>query len=130
MIRPYLSFDGQCEAAFGLYERAFGGKIEYMEKYGDHAPDPAMRDRVRHAEMQLTETGGIAGADAAAPFQRGEDVSLMIRVGAEAKLRAIWAVLAESGTVIAELAPFENNGLMGALRGRYGFTWIFTLSGQ
>jgi PhnB protein len=29
-INPYLTFDGQCEAAFKFYEKVLGGKIEAM----------------------------------------------------------------------------------------------------
>ena len=51
-LTPYLSFDGQCEEAFKLYERCLGGKIAFMAKYGD-APEgqqlPAeSRNRVYH----------------------------------------------------------------------------------
>jgi len=29
-LNPYLSFNGQCEAAFKFYENCLGGKIEAM----------------------------------------------------------------------------------------------------
>ena len=32
-LNPYLSFDGQCEAAFKFYERCLGAKIECMMTY-------------------------------------------------------------------------------------------------
>ena len=34
-LNPYLSFDGQCEAAFRFYEQALGGKIVAMMTYAD-----------------------------------------------------------------------------------------------
>ena len=34
-IYPYLSFNGQCEAAFKFYERCLGGKITFLGTYGD-----------------------------------------------------------------------------------------------
>jgi PhnB protein len=33
-LNPYLSFDGQCEAAFKFYERFLDGKIVAMMTYG------------------------------------------------------------------------------------------------
>ena len=32
---PYLSFNGECEEAFKLYEKCLGGKITFMQTYGD-----------------------------------------------------------------------------------------------
>ena len=32
-VSPYLSFDGQCEAAFKFYEKCLQGKIESMMPY-------------------------------------------------------------------------------------------------
>ena len=32
-LNPYLSFNGQCEAAFRFYERCLGGKIECIMTY-------------------------------------------------------------------------------------------------
>jgi len=29
-LNPYLTFNGQCEAAFKFYEKCLGGKIEAM----------------------------------------------------------------------------------------------------
>ena len=33
-VNPYLTFDGQCEAAFEFYAKVLGGKIETMVTYG------------------------------------------------------------------------------------------------
>jgi len=33
-LNPYLSFNGQCEAAFKFYERCLDGKIVAMMTYG------------------------------------------------------------------------------------------------
>ena len=35
----YLSFDGQCEAAFKHYEKILGGKILMMARYADAPAD-------------------------------------------------------------------------------------------
>ena len=33
-LHPYLTFNGQCEAAFKFYEQCLGGKIEAMFTHG------------------------------------------------------------------------------------------------
>jgi uncharacterized glyoxalase superfamily protein PhnB len=50
----YLSFDGQCEAAFKHYEKILGGQIVMMKRYADaevryhigrHSSQPKLRER-------------------------------------------------------------------------------------
>jgi uncharacterized glyoxalase superfamily protein PhnB len=36
---PYLNFNGDCEAAFKLYERVLGGEIVALTTHGD-SPSP------------------------------------------------------------------------------------------
>ena len=55
-LNPYLSFNGQCEAAFRFYERCLGGKIIAMMTYGgtpmaDQTP-PAWRGKIVHARLK------------------------------------------------------------------------------
>jgi PhnB protein len=61
-LNPYLSFNGQCEAAFKFYEKVLGGKIEMMMKYegspmADQTP-PDWRDKIMHARLI---TSGVDG---------------------------------------------------------------------
>ena len=49
-LNPYLSFNGQCEAAFKFYEQCLGGKILATLTYGsspiaDQTP-PEWRDKI------------------------------------------------------------------------------------
>jgi PhnB protein len=34
-LNPYLTFNGDCEAAFRFYEKCLGGKIAMMLSHGD-----------------------------------------------------------------------------------------------
>jgi len=65
----YLTFNGQCEAAFKFYEQCLGGKIEAMIAHAgtpveEHGP-PEFRDKIMHARLNV---GGavLMGSDAPA----------------------------------------------------------------
>src|SRR5947209_20378384 len=66
-INPYLSFDGQCQAALKFYERCLGGKIVYMMTYAQlpiavQLP-PEWAKRIYHATFSLADqTHGAADA--------------------------------------------------------------------
>ena len=128
MIRPYLNFKkGDCEPAFTLYERAFDGNIQFLERYGDKATDPADKDLVMHAEMNLTEVGGIAGGDATWPYEAGMPVNILVRLESAEKAKKSWAVLACEGTVIMPLQKTDYAILQGTIKDKYGFCWIFNV---
>jgi len=56
-LNPYLTFDGQCEAAFKFYENVLGGKIEAMMTYGSSPmaeQTPAdWRNKIMHARLTV-----------------------------------------------------------------------------
>jgi PhnB protein len=53
----YLSFNGECEAAFRFYEKVLGGKILMMMRYADAPPEmprtPENADRIMHARLMI-----------------------------------------------------------------------------
>src|SRR5213082_2240336 len=66
-INPYLSFDGQCQAALKFYERCLGGKIVYMMTYAQSPiaaqVPPEWAKRIYHATFSLgDQTLGAAGS--------------------------------------------------------------------
>ena len=67
-LNPYLTFNGQCEAAFKFYEQVLGGQIEGMMTQAGVSPAaeqvPAeWRDKILHARMTVGGTE-LMGADA------------------------------------------------------------------
>lgn len=135
MIMPYLNFTGDCEAAFKLYAEVFGGTLQHMVKYGQMPENPAFpiaeeqKDKVMHAQLLLTEAGGVSGADAVWPVEQGGTVSIQAHMQSEAEARRVFEGLAEGGEVMSPLMPNpppDDAGLSGMLRDRFGFTWVIS----
>ena len=90
-VNPYLSFNGQCEAAFKFYEKCLGGKIQMMMTYGespmaDKSP-PDWGKKIMHTTFVLGDQF-LHGADAPpGHYQKpqGFSVSLDIPDAAEAE---------------------------------------------
>lgn len=66
-LNPYLSYDGRCREAFEFYARALGGKIEFMQTFGESsmaATTPlADHGRVMHVTLKIGDQV-LQGADA------------------------------------------------------------------
>src|ERR1700731_167289 len=84
-LNPYLSFDGQCAAAFQFYEKVLGGKIAMMMTYGQSpmadqtAPD--LRDKVMHARLIAGEAV-LMGSDAP-PGRYHEAKGIVVTLGVD-----------------------------------------------
>src|SRR4051812_21057375 len=102
-MNPHLSFNGQCEAAFKLYEECLGGKVAMLMTYGD-AP---LREQVpaewRKKVLHGTFTYGahrLTGADVLPEqYQKPQGFSVLLDVGTVAEADRIFKALAEGGSV-------------------------------
>jgi len=127
-INPYLSFNGQCKAAFEYYEKALGGKIAFMMTYGDSPmgtqTPPDQKDRIMHVSLNVGDET-LAGADAPPQFfseAHGMCVSLDIPDPAEAE--RVYKALADGGAVQMELQETFWAQRFAMFRDRFGTPWM------
>lgn len=135
MIMPYLNFTGDCETAFRLYQRAFDGQEPLLARYSD-APESAypnmdkeQRNKIMHGHIMLTETGGVSGADATWPVEKGSAINIHVYCPSLEQAQKAFDTLAEEGETVSKLAPNpppHDNGVSGMVRDKYGFTWVLS----
>ncbi|MDF1586412.1 VOC family protein [Marinimicrococcus flavescens] len=127
-LSPYLSFDGQCEAAFSFYQTCTGGEILTMLAWenspmADQTP-PGWGSKILHARMRLGNgilMGGDGPPDRHEPM-KGFSVTLGIEEPAEAE--RIFAMLAEGGIVRMPLQETFWALRFGMLVDRFGTPWM------
>ena len=124
----YLSFNGECEAAFRFYEKVLGGKILMMMRYADAPPDvprtPKTANRIMHVRLQVGDRL-LMGADAPPQFfskPQGFSVSIMVDDPAEAE--RIFAQLGEAGKIMMPIAPTFWAQRFGMLIDKFGIPWM------
>lgn len=135
MVIPYLNFDGDCEEAFLLYQRAFEGQKPMLARYRD-APDSAFpemeeasKNKIMHGHIMLTESGGISGADAICPVEKGSAINIHVLCSSSEQAHKAFSVLAEEGIPLSKLAPNpppHNNGVSGVVKDKFGFSWVLS----
>ena len=133
-VNPYLSFDGQCEAAIRFYEKVLGARVLFKMTWGEApVPAPMLDDTSRlimHATLVVGD-GQIMCADS--PPGRydkpaGMNVSLHLKDLAEGE--RIFRALSEGGTV--EM-PFEKTFWspgFGMCVDRFGIPWLINCDGD
>lgn len=133
-LNPYLSFDGQCEAAFKYYEQCLGGKIEAMLTYeGSPMADEVPADwgnKVMHAEFKLGDRV-LMGADCPpGQYEAAKGTSLMIGNTDPAEAERAFNALAEKGTVKMPIQETFWAAKFGMLVDQFGIPWMVNCEGE
>jgi PhnB protein len=127
-LNPYLTFGGQCEAAFKFYAKVLGGKIEAMMPHegtpaAEHVP-PEWRSKIMHARLTVGDKV-LMGSDAPPAHHepmKGFSVTLGIEDPADAE--RIFHALAENGTVRMPIQQTFWAARFGMLVDRFGTPWM------
>ena len=127
-LNPYLTFNGQCEAAFKFYEQCLGGKIEAMIT---HAGTPAeqhvpaeWRNKIMHARLIVGDEV-LMGSDA--PPERYKEptgFAVSIQIDKPTDAERIFHALAENGKVTMPIQQTFWAARFGMLVDQFGIPWM------
>jgi PhnB protein len=125
-VIPHLSFDGQCEAAFRLYEECFGGKIALMLTYGSQripSLPPELEDKVFHATLKIGDQT-ITGVDVAhSAYEKPQGFAVQLNIDDVDQATRIYNALTPGGKVLVEMQKTSWSGHYAALTDRFGVPW-------
>ena len=132
-VVPYLSFKGDCEAAFAFYERCFGATIGPMFRYGGSpmagdAP-PGWADKIMHASITI---GGVVlmGADIVpGRYEAPQGMSLSLQMSSTDEAERIFRDLAGGGRVVMPLEKTFWAARFGVVVDRFGIPWLINCEG-
>lgn len=127
-VNPYLSFDGQCEAAFTFYARVLGGQVGTIFRYAGtefdaHVPAD-WHDKVMHGSVTA---GGIELMGADVPPDRYEapkGFSLSIHLTDIADAERVFHELSTGGRMVMPLEKTFWADRFGMVVDRFGMSWM------
>jgi PhnB protein len=127
-LAPYLNFNGQCAAAFKLYEQVLGGRIVEMHKHGDTpAKDfvpPEWHDKIMHVRMVVGSFALMGSDSPPAHYAAPQGTFVSITVPSASEGERIFRAFADGGTVTM---PFEKTFWspgFGMVVDRFGTPWM------
>ena len=128
-LNPYLLFSGDARPAMEFYRDVFGGEL-VLNTFGEYGgDDPAIADKVMHAQLEtdrgftLMASDPPPGADADAGHNG--TISLSGEDGEE--LRGYWKKLADGGNVTLPLEKQMWGDEFGQLVDRFGISWMVNI---
>jgi PhnB protein len=133
-INPYLSFNGDCDAAFKFYERCTGGKILFKMTYGDSpmaAQTPAdSLNRIMHVTLRIGDYE-LQGADAPPQyFSQPQGFCVSIDVDTPAEADRLYKALSENGQIKMVLQETFWAARFGMFVDQYGTPWMINCRKQ
>jgi PhnB protein len=127
-LHAYVTFKGECEAAFQFYEKVLGGKIEAVFKFAgtpmaDQAPS-GWADKVMHASITVAGTV-LMGSDAPpGQYEAPTGTSLSLNTTDVAESERVFAQLAEGGSVTLPLQETFWAARFGMVTDKFGIPWM------
>lgn len=138
---PYLNFPGHAAEAFAAYAEIFGGRLE-TSRFSDIPADagvPALPEEqqgwLMHARLETADGAVLMGSDAPPQFadptepdgHRQSGVSVAVTRPDAAAARALFARLAEGGTVTMPFGETFFAQGFGMCRDRFGTHWMVSI---
>ena len=128
-LNSYLTFNGQCEAAFKFYEKCLGGKILMMMTYGDSPLERTdiarlARRKFLHATLVVGESE-LGGSDAPPErYKKPQGFSVTLNLDDTAEAERIFRTLAENGVIQMPLQETFWARRFGMLVDQFGTPWM------
>jgi len=132
-IAPYLSFKGDCEAAFTFYEQCLGAKLGGFFRYAgspmaDQAPAD-WGDKVMHGSVTVGDQV-LMGADVApGHYEAPKGFTLSLQMKSTADAERVFHELAQGGHVVMALEKTFWAERFGMLVDRFGIPWQINCEG-
>ncbi|MDR0309051.1 MAG: VOC family protein [Coriobacteriales bacterium] len=134
-IRPYITFNGDCNEAMELYKRAFKTDVLELMRFSDMPPNPMFvipedyQDKVVQATLKFGENyirmSDCGPQQPPANVPESERVSIAVEADADITKHA-FTVLAEEGRVGMELAETFYSPCAGVVFDKFGVMWNFS----
>ena len=127
-LNTYLSFDGNCAAAFKFYEKVLGGKILVTMTYGDMPGCPDMSEgvktRVAHTRMQLGDKLLMGSDSPPGRFEKPNGFHVNISVNDPSQADRLFAALSEKGSVTMPIQETFWAARFGMFVDQFGTPWM------
>ncbi len=127
-MTPYLSFNGQCEAAFEFYERCFGAERGATFRYAgspmaDQVP-AGWPNKVMHGSLTVGDQLLMGGDVAPDRYEAPRGFSLSLQITSTTEAERLFHELSEEGKVVMPLEKTFWAARFGMVVDRFGIPWL------
>ena len=127
-LHPHISlgFNGQCEAAFRVYERCLGGSaslLTWRDSMAAAEAPPGWEEKIVHATLKIGETV-LMGSDVPPErYEQPKGFSVLLGVDDPTDAERVFHALAENGTVEMPIQETFWTMRFGSVIDQFGIPW-------
>jgi PhnB protein len=132
-INPYLTFNGNCEAAFDFYKKIFGGEFQMLSRFKDMPPMPGMEipanlnNRIMHVSLPISKETILMASDAnpaMGDVKIGQNISLSVSTENKEEADRIFSALASGGKITLPMGNMFWGAYFGMLIDPFDIIWL------
>jgi PhnB protein len=127
-LNPYLTFNGDCEAAFKFYERTLGGKLALLLKYETAPPEENLpadwHGKIMHARLELGDRVLMGSDHLSQTPTEMQRCSMQLELQDADEAARIFHALSVNGQVTMPFGPTFWALRFGTLKDQFGVPWI------
>jgi PhnB protein len=133
-IHPYLNFGNRTEEAVRFYEKALGGKLTEIHRFGSMPQQdgfeltPEQKNLVMHVGLELPDGQMIMASDTIAGMGprriEGNNISISVHPRSRSEADRIFNALSQGGTITMPIADQFWGDYFGSLTDRFGINWM------
>lgn len=133
----YLTFNGNCEAAFDFYKSVFGGEYTHIGYFGEmpesdeYKVPEADKKKVMHVSLPIGSSvlmGSDTGEHYAGSFVQGNNFSVSITADSKDEADKIFRALSAGGQVTLPLDHMFWGDYFGMLTDKFGINWMMSFN--
>lgn len=139
-IQPYLTFNGNCEAAFNFYKSVFESEFTYIGRFNEMPPNEGKQissevgNLIMHVSLPIGKNSILMGSDSSEEFGHttinGNNFSISINANSEHEAKKLFDALAIGGKITMPLEKTFWGALFGMLIDPFGIQWMVNFDYQ
>jgi PhnB protein len=133
-VNSYLTFNGNCEAAFNFYKSVFGGEFSGVNKFKDMPPSDGKTmsaedgEKIMHISLPISNETMLMASDTggewSSSFKVGNNFSLSINAESEDEATKLFNGLSAGGSVTMPLEKTFWGAFFGMFTDKFGIQWM------
>ncbi len=134
-VNTYLTFEGNCEAAFNFYKAAFAAEFKDFNRFGEMPPQEGMpplseevKNRIMHVSMPVSAETILMGSDTmpgmSPALTVGNNFSISLGVNSKEEADKLCAALSAGGKITMPLEVTFWGAYFGMWTDQFGINWM------
>lgn len=133
-VNIYLTFNGNCEAAFNFYKSVFGGDFSHVGRFKDMPADGGnpvpqeIGEKIMHISLPVSKETILMGSDTggewASGYSQGNNFSISINTDSKEKADNFFNELSAGGQITMSMNKTFWGDYFGMLTDKFGINWM------